>query len=326
MKLDALAKPLDRAYGPRFFVVALVPTTAVSLFLLVLVWAGAPDTVRFSRAWETAAKLGIGEIVLLVLATALAGTISMPLQLPLLRLLEGHWPTRPQWFARRAVHPVAQVGIAFQKWRRGLVNAAAPAGRPERQAAWVRLAWQRSRYPDQDYLLRPTAFGNALAAAERRAGRQYGLDAVVVWPRLEPLLAEPVRAAVADRRMWLDASARLSATSLLVAPVALVLLWQSGWWRLLCLAPVLVALLAYSAAVQAAVAYGECVAAAFDLHRFDLLTALHLPLPADRDAEYAQNRKLSTLLRQPVGRVWQMRYEHPTAPPAGPPPPGGSTP
>lgn len=320
MKLDALTSSVDGAYGPRFFVVSTVPTSAAALFLLVLAWAGAPDRVHFSQAWDTAAELSLGEAVLLVLAVTLAGTITMPLQLPLLRLLEGYWPSRPRWIAG----PAARVGIAFQKWRRGPVDVSAPHGAAERQAAWERLAWQRSRYPDQLHLLRPTALGNALTAAERRAGRLYGLDAVVVWPRLEPLLSEPVRAAVADRRMWLDASVRLSATAALVAPVALALLWHSGWWRVLALASLLVSWLAYAAAVQAAIAYGECVRAAFDLHRFDLLTALHLPLPADREAERIQNRKLSRLWRQGAGLAREMRYEHPPdplTPPAPPPTP-----
>ena len=39
--------------------------------------------------------------------------------------------------------------------------------------------------------------------------------------------------------------------------------------------------------------------AAFDLHRFDLLTALHLPLPADLTGEVATNQELSRFLRQP---------------------------
>ncbi len=49
-------------------------------------------------------------------------------------------------------------------------------------------------------LLRPTLPGNVLAAVESRAGEPYGLDAVVAWPRLYPLLGEGVKAVVDDRR------------------------------------------------------------------------------------------------------------------------------
>jgi predicted secreted protein len=54
-------------------------------------------------------------------------------------------------------------------------------------------------------------------------------------------------------------------------------LW-SGWWLLLVLMPLGVAVLAYDGAVQAALGYAETVYVAFDLHRADLLTALRMDL------------------------------------------------
>jgi hypothetical protein len=48
---------------------------------------------------------------------------------------------------------------------------------------------------------------------------------------------------------------------------------------------------------------------AFDLHRFDLLQSLHLPLPSDRTSEIAENTKLSDFLRQ--GLPFRCIYEHP---------------
>ena len=48
-----------------------------------------------------------------------------------------------------------------------------------------------------DHLVRATGLGNALAAMEDSAGAAYGLDAVVAWPRLYPLLGDKVRAVVA---------------------------------------------------------------------------------------------------------------------------------
>lgn len=307
MRLDAIARPLGGAFAARFFVVATVPTAAAALFLLVLVWAGAPGPVRFSRAWETAAALGTGEALLLVLGITLAGMVTFPLQLPLLRLLEGYWPSRPQWL----FGPIVRLGIAVQKWRCGRVEDSAPSDQAALQVAGAALGRQRSRYP-REALMRPTALGNALTATEQTAGRLYKLDPVVIWPRLEPLLSPAVRDACADRRLWLDAAARLATTAGLSAPIAMVLLWESGWsWRLLSLVPLLLSWLAYTAAVQAAVAFGECVTAAIDLHRFDLLKALHLPLPADRQVEREQNEKLCRLLRQGGTPPHELPYTHP---------------
>ncbi|WP_369035248.1 hypothetical protein [Streptomyces adonidis] len=58
-------------------------------------------------------------------------------------------------------------------------------------------------------------------------------------------------------------------------------------------------------------AYSECVRTAFDLHRFDMLTALHLPLPEGPEAERALNRELSFAWRQ--GTLTTSHYGHPTA-------------
>jgi hypothetical protein len=52
--------------------------------------------------------------------------------------------------------------------------------------------------------------------------------------------------------------------------------------------------IAYRAAVRAAVAHGRQLYVAFDLHRFDLLRSLHLPLPPSPEAEVQINKDLST--------------------------------
>jgi hypothetical protein len=60
--------------------------------------------------------------------------------------------------------------------------------------------------------------------------------------------------------------------------------------------------------ISAAIAYGVTLDAAFDLHRFDLLEALHLPLPLDRKTERIFNKDLSDSLRQ--GVQVNFRYTH----------------
>ncbi|MEU3354384.1 hypothetical protein [Streptomyces sp. NPDC037389] len=315
MNLDFLTQPVTSALTRRLVLVSILPTAAAAAFLLTLRWAGAPGPVRFSRAWRTAEYLATGEVLSLLLVVLLAGLVTMPLQLPLVRWLEGYWPRRLAWLSTRCV--------ARQKRRRDAVGARpvpdtlTPAdARHLAQRMGEHGERQRARFPVRDELLRPTALGNALTAVEARAGRRYGLDAVVVWTRLEPLLGDRIAARVAERRTSMDAAARLSVTAALCAPLSGWLLWRSGWWLLLAAALLAASRIAYTAAVHAAIEYGESVAAAFDLHRFDLLTALHLPLPADLDEERAANRALSTLWRQGDTRDHPFRYEHPD--PVGP--------
>ena len=152
----------------------------------------------------------------------------------------------------------------------------------------------------RDHLLRPTALGNVLAAMDDTAGRAYGLDAVIAWPRLYPVLSDQVKSLVDDRRDALDASVRMTATMTVTVLLALVLLLRSDWWMLLALIPLAVALLAYSAAVQGALAYAETVQASFDLHHADLLAALRMQPPTQPEAERILNEQWCDHWRQGI--------------------------
>jgi hypothetical protein len=58
----------------------------------------------------------------------------------------------------------------------------------------------------------------------------------------------------------------------------------SHWW--LCGAGLVLVAVTYKGAVTAAQAYAGLMHAAYDLHRFDLLEALHYPLPTREDEEH----------------------------------------
>jgi hypothetical protein len=312
MKLDEVVKPAQDALGGRFFLLGSLPTSAAAAFLLVLIWAGAPGKLRFASAWKTAAALGTGEVVLLILAITLVGVASQPLQLGLVRLLEGYWPAWAGWLA-------APLRRRHRRRRKDLTGAAHLPERPQdlSQDDLNRLGRAgtelRRRYPVGTDVL-PTALGNDLAAAEARAGAVFGWDSVVAWPRLYPVLGEQTRAVVSSRRDLLDTATRLAAVSAVATVASAALLAGSGWWLCLATVPLALSWFAYRSAVEAAAAFGEAVETAFDLHRFDLLTALHLPLPAGPDAE----RKLAAGLC----RTWRQgaeppgAYEHPAQKPA----------
>jgi hypothetical protein len=310
MSPESLFQSAGSAFSGRFSRVAVLPAALAFGYLLLLVRAGAPGPVHFASAWHSAAGLGVGGALVLLPAVVAVGVVTVPLQLPLVRLLQGYWPAR--------LDPLARRWAGRQLRHRNALTDQPPAGADERelQLAGERGALRRSRFPEEDHLVRPTALGNAIVAAESRAGAVYGFDAPAALLRLEPVLGERVRDALTDRRNALDATVRISVTAALLVPPTLWLLWRSGWWLLLAALLAAVSRLAYTAAVHAAVAYGECLAAAFDLHRFDLLGALHLPLPADPDEERRLNHGLTLLWRQNAGQ--QVRYAHD---PDRPPPP-----
>lgn len=293
----------------RAFRTGYLPTYSAALFLLTLAWGGAPGhPVDFGRAWRTADHLGVMQVLLLALAVTLAAVLLQPLQLSLVRMLEGGFPVwlgsglacaaqvRRKKELERSVTKKLDAAVA-------LIGATASHQATDKlvQEAGTASAKLRSRFPLRDHAIRATALGNALAAAEETAGSGYGLDAVVIWPRLYPLLSEQVRAAVDDLRDGMDAAARLTATGVLTALAATGLLaWHSGLRTLLALLPLTIAVLSYLGAVRAATAFGIAMSVAFDLHRFDLLRTLKLAMPATQEEEQETNRALSDFLRQGV--------------------------
>jgi len=293
------------ALGARFSLVSLLPMSAGALVVAFVVAAGAPGSEpSWSAALSAARATDASDIGLLTVMVLAVAVVLHPLQLWIVRLLEGYWGA-----GRLASRLSAPLVARQRRARQRLLDRAtlAPGATTVPEDAAIADQVRRARYP-RDPLL-PTALGNALRAAERDAGRQYAIDAVVLWPRLFPLVPDSQRAVIEDRRDQLDLTVRMCATFALVAVIVAVLLWRYPLWWLLPLAVLALSLLSYRAAVAAAVAYGESLHVTFDLYRFDLLTALHLPLPADNEAEREQNRRLSTWLRQ--GGQPPPTYRHP---------------
>ncbi|MEU5553632.1 hypothetical protein ABZ738_28065 [Micromonospora sp. NPDC047793] len=299
MSLNTVGSPPAAFGSGRFFRIGYLPTYVVLLWFLVLIWAGAPgDTLSFTAAWSVASGLGVGELVLISVAIVVVASVLHPMQLSIVQLLE---VGPPRWLGSELLRQ-------RQLARKRKIEAKAilpqpPAVPREDQVRAAGLAGSklRQQYPLPDYLVRPTAFGNALTAMEDTAGRMFGLDAVVAWPRLYTLLGESVKTIVDDRRDALDGAVRMAVSGAVATVGSTALLWGAThrWW-LLALIPAAVSVASYRGAVQAALAYGEAVQVAFDMHRFDLLASQKLELPATPSMESAVNRQLCDLWRQGV--------------------------
>lgn len=318
MKLDSLIDSGLKEVGPRLSLLGLLPNLMLFGIVGALVAAGAPQREpTFKNLAAAAAGWGTGETLLLAVGLLVLALVVHPLQISLVRLLEGYWGNAPG--ARElAVHATARQA----KHRAALVAATRFEGAGQPDAATLQrmqasAALLAQRYPSAERLM-PTALGNALRAAEDRPQRAYGLDGVVVWPRLYPLLPEAMHALLNDTRTQMDLALRLSAVFVLTAIVVAALLWPFPPWPALALIALVLARLSYHAGVQAAVAYGQVVEVAFDLHRFSLYTALHVSIPDHLENERRRNAQLSAFLRQNVAPSYG--YTHPPpAPPAAPP-------
>jgi len=93
------------------------------------------------------------------------------------------------------------------------------------------------------------------------------------------------------------------------ALVSLEYLYNQGYWLLMPFGFLLMAVLSYRVSIEAAVTFGGAMNAAIDLHRFDMLKGLHLPLPANLADEKSGNAAISNFLLQ--GIPHNLPYVHP---------------
>lgn len=309
--LSPIALTSEQATGSRFSLVSYLPTYAAALFVVLLVAAQGPSgQVGFAAALRRLSGLGAAGALFLAAAVLVVAVAAHPLQLPLIRLLEGYWPRWAGALSRLAVRAQRR---AFRRLADRAQVTGTASGPAEAGAALV-AAWELSRrFPPEESALLPTALGNVLRATEWTAGAPYGADTVAWWPRLYPVLGDRMREIIDDRRTQLDLACRLSASAAVSGVVSVGVLLGDGWWFALALVPFALAAVAYRAGISAALAYGETVRSAFDLHRFDALAALHLALPSDPDTEVVFNRRLSRFWMQNVPLAGS-RYVHQTAP------------
>lgn len=289
---------LDR----RFVLAWLFPTCLAGLIGLVLfslptginaVWQGWLNQPALAQTSQL-----VGGLLLLLLLAYLLQAFSHPL----VQLYEGYWPHwLRQWLARGP----------RKAWER--LNAQIKTNRDQAAVYWGRRYYE---YPSEAKLILPTRLGNRLRAAESYPGRAYGIDAVFWWPRLMPLLPQVLLEGIADALTPFLALLNLATLLVVVSAAGAAYLWwsQAYHWLLplgVLIGGVLLACLSYEGAVAQTSGYSQLLRAAFDLHRFDLLKALHIPLPGTPEEEKVLWGQLTGWLYMwNDGAAQAVRYEH----------------
>jgi hypothetical protein len=263
----------------------------------------------------TLAALLVIVAALLIAASALLDQLARPL----LRLLEGYWPSRLGSLRNTMV---ARAIERERRWREEWESIPAPqeaaAETPPPSALEVAASAASSRrkalldrrlrdFPADERLTMPTQLGNILRASETYPRERYGLDAVIVWPVMLLQLPADTQTVLAASRWRLDQS-----VGVLIALFA-TLVWVAWSWLVLIpalLGPPLVYMIFV---IPRASAFARLVRATFDVHRLLLYTSLRFPLPADPDAEVAAGEALTDYLWNgyaPIGFAFTGQAAH----------------
>ncbi|MGW3242922.1 hypothetical protein [Streptomyces sp. NPDC001070] len=288
-----------------------VPSALFIAYTWALTRAGAfSGRARWRHALPGTPASTAAALLAISACAALLGLLLHPFQVRAVRVLEGYWD---RW---APTSRLAGVLAEYQrrKWlvlldatTREAAAAESLAGQSLReqiraQDALARLERDRhqavrrlSALPPGNVLL-PTALGNALRAGELRAGERYGLATLASWPRILPQVSGRLAAALGSARDSLDTAVNLCHCFLACFLAGAVALHdEPGQWWLLA-AFLAAAALAYKGAVTAAQAYAGLMYVVYDLHRFDLATALGHELP-DHEGEWDLFRRISDRLR-----------------------------
>ena len=267
----------------------------------LLAWSsahGGLHALTIPAAWLDRKSALTQVVVLLIIIFGLtaSGLVVNRLTMPVLRILEGYWPARParlQQIRRDLVTRLQnKAKIEEDAWQELTAQIQPPATPTAEQLASIaRLDRRRHRRPDAPNLFMPTRIGNLLRAAETRPYARYGLNAVVVWPRLWLVLPDTTRKELASARTVLDNAVAASIWGVLFCVFI-------PWTFLALPVGLTVATVAVTVWVPTrAEVFGELVVAAFDMHRTAVYRELRWPLPANPKEERDQGKALTTYLQ-----------------------------
>ena len=302
--LDKAGNLLDKGFLLAWWFPVLIAGAAG---LLIGIWPGGVTAALDS--WELHEGLSQTWMFLgALLAVTLVAFLFQAFSRPLVQLFEGYWP--PAW--RREAMGLTGLPAQWETWREARHQAAVADDRPLYALLQDRLY---HHYPSQAERLLPTRLGNVLRAAEDYSTTAYGMDAPFWWPRLAPLLPDEIQTTIQDALTPMLMLLNLSALAGFLGTTGPLYLAIAGhWWAALVvlLLGALIAWLSYEAAVAQGRSYGQTLRAAVDLHRFDLLRALHVTLPADPAAERQLWAQLAAwLYNHDRGAVRALSYQHP---------------
>jgi hypothetical protein len=304
--------------GSRFSLVNLMPATFLVGFIISMIVSGAysGDEIDPGKAMKVLSS-NTGWAIVAVFGVFVLAVLLRPFQAALVQVLEGYWQRWPVKHLtalaterHRRIQNTATImsesGLEVEPAASRSLQHVVDAQRKHRRIATINARAEATvgSYPLTAQVLSgtklvvtdrlmPTLLGNVLRDGEDNAGRRYGLSLPVVAPRLWTCLSPKLSTAISQSLDLIDTASALCISFALASVASLHLV--AGWnpWSLTPLVTAALSVLAYRGAVRMSRGHARLLATAIDVHRFDLLSALHYELPTSIDDE-----------RELFGKLW----------------------
>jgi hypothetical protein len=160
--------------------------------------------------------------------------------------------------------------------------------------------------------VRSTAVGNIMAASWSYPFTRYGIDATLMWPKLQKVIPTAYFRVVEDARISYDFTVGMILLSALFCLTWLVALLSQAMWSWLWLPAIglVASILFLLAVIEAARGQAAVLRTCFDLFRFQLLKELRIELPVDLAAERNTWSAINQLLLYEDSES-NLKYVHP---------------
>lgn len=260
-------------FSRRFFFNGLLPTfvftSATTVTIVLSGWS-----IGAAFLWWSGLDL-LSQLLLLLAYFALVYFLAAAVASQwrnIVRLFEGY--PIVAFADRLGVSPVGK------RWHQQRMNTLQGSAAPKPIIAYY-------RYPTEDNSgrLLPTRLGNILLSGERYPLDRYGIDAIIFWPRLYPLLPDSFQreyeAAIIQYQFPLVVAFEATATTVICAFALLVFQAPAVVFAVVLAGGTALAYAAYLLSLTSAVEMAEQQRTAFDLYRDRLLIAW----PAARDVK-----------------------------------------
>jgi len=290
--MTTLLTSISGQFGKSVILGILFPVLLVSILTELIVGPIMP----FGAAIQNQLKqIATGDdkwaAVALVFVVLVLTGILYNLNIPVIRVYEGY-PWKDSYlgnlFARskkKQFNKAVPLRLALRYLRRDLLKLSIGGDLPKSlQLEQNALAlYINTELPDREEFILPTRLGNVIRCFERYSFIAYGMDAIVLWPRLVAKIDAGFASTIDDTKTSLDfmvnSSFLCGVSSLAVLIIGLLtrtpftVLSVFHWlWRMIVF--LALSVLFYVFSIGRAKAWGMQVKAAFDLYRFDLLKAL----------------------------------------------------
>jgi hypothetical protein len=164
--------------------------------------------------------------------------------------------------------------------------------------------------PRRAEMVLPTSLGNAFAVLEEYSYERYGMDAMIFWPRLRPLVEEPFETQLVNTKVVLDMVLNVALLAGIFGVECLVLALLHHVWLPIVAGVIAITIgyAAYQGGVQAVLSLQGLVAQCFDFYRKPLLKKFDLIPPDDLEAEQAIWLQLGQFLRRGEGFYYPHQF------------------